>query len=268
MKITDCHAHIFPSKIAEKASVGIGDFYDTKMRYLGDCEHLLESGSKAGISRYWVHSVATTPAQVRTINDFIAQQCEIHPEFVGFGTIHPGADVEAELDHLVELGLCGVKIHPDFQKFRIDDKEALAIYDYIAGKLPLIVHTGDYRYEFSQPQRMAKVLDMFPRLDCIGAHFGGWSVWDDAYEHLGSRRCWVDTSSTFGFIENPEHVKDLVDKWGTERMLFGSDFPMWDHSDELRHVTSLGLSDAQLEAVLDGNAEALLRSGSINYKAN
>ena len=266
MNITDCHSHIFPEKISEKASTGIGVFYDTKMRYVGDCPHLIESGSKIDVTRYWVHSVATTPAQVRVINEFIAAQCREHPEFIGFGTIHPDADVEAELDHLMELGLCGVKIHPDFQHFCIDDKSAMPIYDYIAGKLPLIVHTGDYRYEYSQPARMAKVLDMFPKLDCIAAHFGGWSVWDDAYEQLGRRRCWVDTSSTLGFLNDSEHARKLVEQWGTERLLFGSDFPMWDHSEELERVMALKLSDAELEAVLSKNAEQLINNCSVNYK--
>jgi len=259
MKIIDCHAHIFPAKIAEKASLGIGDFYDTKMRYIGDPEHLLESGSKAGITRYWVHSVATTPAQIRHINSYIAEQCSIHPEFVGFGSVHPDAeDMQAEIDNIIALGLHGVKLHPDFQKFNIDDPCAYPIYECIAGKLPLIIHTGDDRYEYSHPKRMAKVLDLFPRLDCICAHMGGYRVWEEAYECLGKRRCWADSSSTTGMLNDDEYVKSLVSRWGTERILFGSDFPMWDHTEELERVSRLGITGDGLEAVMHGNAESLV----------
>ncbi len=259
MKIIDCHAHIFPDKIALKATSGIGVFYDVPMKYVGSCEALLESGRAAGVEKYWVHSVATTPAQIRAINTFIAEQCEIHPEFIGWGSLHPDAeDIEAEVEYLISLGLHGVKIHPDFQKFNIDDPKALPMYECIAGRLPILVHTGDYRYSWSDPRRMARVLDMFPDLDCIAAHFGGYSVWDEAYEALGSRRCWIDTSSTTGMMNDDDHLRRLVKKWGTERMFFGSDFPMWDHAEELERVKRLGFTDDQLEDVLWRNAERFM----------
>lgn len=259
MKIIDCHAHIFPGKIAEKATLNVGAFYDVPMKYIGCCEALLSSGSAAGITGYWVHSVATTPSQIRSINDFIAQQCAIHPEFIGWGSLHPDAeDIEAEVEYLISLGLHGVKIHPDFQRFNIDDKKALTMYECIAGRLPLLVHTGDNRYSWSHPERLARVLDIFPDLDCVAAHFGGYTVWDEAYEALGNRRCWIDTSSTTGMMKDYDHLRALKDKWGTERMLFGSDFPMWDHAEELERIKRLGFSDSELEAVLWQNAEGFM----------
>jgi len=259
MTIVDAHAHIFPSKIAEKATTGIGKFYDVDMRYVGSPEHLLDSGKAIGVSKYFVHSVATTPAQVRSINSFIAEQCAEHPEFIGFGTLHPGVeDVQAEVDNIISLGLKGVKLHPDFQFFNIDDDSAMPIYECIAGKLPLLIHMGDYRYDYSHPRRLARVLDCFPALDCIAAHFGGYTVWDEALDYLLPRRCWADTSSTLGMKNDSEYVRGLVKKWGTERLLFGSDFPMWDHAEELRRFDELGITGDALDAVMGGNALALL----------
>ena len=269
MRITDCHAHIYPEKIAQKASDSIGSFYSMKMAYNGSCEQLLEAGSRAGVSRYWVHSVATAPHQVRSINDFIAAQCAQHPEFIGFGTIHPDADIEAEVEHMIELGLCGVKIHPDFQKFFIDEERALPIYDCIAGRLPILVHMGDWRYQYSHPSRMARVLDMFPRLDCVGAHMGGLTLYEEALETLGKRRCRVDISSTFGFVKDTDYLKKLVGRWGAERILFGSDYPMWDASSELEKLLKLGLSDGDTEKILSLNAEDVIKNCSVNAaKAN
>ena len=259
MKIIDSHAHIFPDKIANKATVGIGDFYDIPMKYVGSCEALLESGRAIGVEKYWVHSVATTPSQIRSINSFIAEQCALHPEFIGLGALHPDAeDIEAEVENIIALGLHGVKLHPDFQHFNIDDPKALPMYECIAGRLPLLIHTGDARYTYSHPARLARVLDMFPRLDCVAAHFGGYTVWDEAYEALGSRRCWIDTCSTTGTMNDYEHLRELVKKWGTERMLFGTDFPMWDHAEELERIKRLGFTDAQLEDVLWNNAERFM----------
>lgn len=260
MKIIDCHAHIYPAKIAEKATSVIGEFYGTKMRYTGSSERLLESGSRAGVTRYWVHSVATTAAQIRSINRFIAGECAAHPEFIGFGTVHPDAeDMQAEIDNIADLGLRGVKLHPDFQKFNIDDERAFPIYECIAGRLPLIIHIGDNRYDYSHPRRMAKVLDLFPKLDCVCAHMGGYTVWGDAYEWLGSRRCWVDTSSTLGMLGGEdEYVRKLAQLWGTSRMIFGSDFPMWDHAEELVRFERFGITGSALEDVLHRNAESVV----------
>lgn len=259
MKITDCHAHIFPAKIAEKATLGIGKFYDVDMKYIGSSETLLEKGRAAGITQYWVHSVATTPHQIRAINEFIAEQCAIHPEFIGFGSLHPDAeDIEAEVENIISLGLKGVKLHPDFQLFNIDDEKALPMYECFAGRLPLIIHTGDNRYSWSHPARLARVLKMFPKLDCVAAHFGGYTVWDEAYDLLKDTQCVVDTSSTTGMMNDYEHLRRIADMWGTDRMLFGSDFPMWDHSEELERVAKLGLKGDALEDVMWRNAERFM----------
>ena len=40
------------------------------------------------------------------------------------------------------------------------------------------MHTGDYRYDNSNPNRVLPVLKAYPKLTLIGAHFGGWSVWE------------------------------------------------------------------------------------------
>ena len=262
MEIIDAHAHIYPEKIAAKATSTIGVFYDIEMEMpAGTPERLLQDGRAAGISRFVVHSVATTAHQVRSINDFIKRELDLHPEFIGFITLHQDLSEEevfAEVDWAVENGFRGIKLHPDFQKFNIDDPCAYPIYECIAGKLPLIIHTGDDRYEYSHPKRMAKVLDLFPKLDCVCAHMGGYRVWEEAYECLGKRRCWVDSSSTTGMLNDDEYVKSLVSRWGTERILFGSDFPMWDHTEELERVSRLGITGDGLEAVMHGNAESLI----------
>lgn len=259
MFIVDAHAHIFPAKIALKATESVGKFYDVGMRYVGSPENLLESGKAIGVDKYFVHSVATTPAQVRSINAFIAEQCAEHPEFIGFGAMHPGVeDIQAEVDNIIALGLKGIKMHPDFQRFNIDDECALPIYECAQGRLPILFHMGDYRYDWSHPARLARVIDAFPDLDCIAAHFGGYTAWDEALDCLLGRRCWIDTSSTLGMVNDYDYVRGLVSKWGTERMLFGTDFPMWDHAEELERFEQLGITGDELENVMGKNAMALL----------
>ena len=257
MKIIDTHAHIFPPKIVNIATDAIGTFYDYPMRYTGSTEQLLESGRRAGVSRYVVFSTATTPAQVVKINNFILAECAAHPEFIGLGTMHPEfEDYKAELDRVYAAGMRGIKLHPDFQKFYIDCEPLMKIFEYLQEKrMFLITHSGDPRHHYSDPWRVARVAKLFPRLDIIAAHFGGWGEWDVGREALaGLPNIYVDTSSTYG-CAGLEPVKEGFQAFDSTHIFFGDDFPMWDHADEIAMLRSLGLDEETLAGVLGGNFE-------------
>ena len=151
MDIIDFHAHIYPDKIAEKASHSVGEFYSIPMNKIGSVDTLLKSGGEAGVGMFVVQSVATVSRQVQSINDFIHAACQEHPDrLIGFGTIHPGLENPVdEIERCVKLGLHGIKIHPDVQRFHMDDPSMYPIYEAIEGRLPILIHCGDYRYDFS-----------------------------------------------------------------------------------------------------------------------
>lgn len=262
--IIDFHAHIYPAKIAEKATRVIGEFYDAPMAWHGFSDELLKSGSQIGVAHYVVHSTATKPEQVESINNFIINETQIHPEFIGFGTMHPGfahPDFSAavtELDRIKNAGLKGIKLHPDFQKFEIDTPQMDDVYDWLSNAgMPVLVHAGDCRYDFSGPKRIAHVLDKHPHLKVVAAHFGGYTEWDASFEYLAGRDVWFDTSSTLWKLPIENACRMMV-KHGISRFLFGSDFPMWDHSDEMTRFNKLKLSEKDRRAVLYGNACQLL----------
>lgn len=253
-EIIDAHTHIFPTKIAEKATHAIGEFYDIPMNHpVGSAEILLESGSKIGVSRYLVCSTATVPAQVQTINDYICGECEKHPEFFGFGTLHPNMEnLEDEVQRIIGAGLHGIKIHPDFQHFNIDDKSAYKIYEQIEGKLPILIHMGDDRYEYSRPKRLRRVLEDFPKLQAIAAHFGGYRCWEEAEQCLKYPNVKFDTCSTLPMI-SAEYAKKLIHYYGVENFFFGTDFPMWSHEEELERFFGMGLTEEENRKILSEN---------------
>ena len=255
MAVIDMHAHIYPDKIAERAVDAVGDFYLVGMYGQGTSAHLLSSQQRAPITHFVVHSVATKPSGVATINNFIAQQCQQHPEFIGFMAMHQDLEnPEAEIERALNLGLRGMKLHPDTQKVDMDDPRLMNIYEIIAGRLPLIVHTGDYRTDFSHPRRLKNILHTFPNLVVDAAHYGGWSIPEIGYDLLHDENVFIDVSSSLMYLGN-RRAKELVNLWGTERVMFGSDFPMWDPVHEYDTFTSLGFSDDQLEDMLWHNAE-------------
>jgi predicted TIM-barrel fold metal-dependent hydrolase len=256
--IIDFHTHVFPDGIAQKASDNIGKFYDIPTQFDGTLSTLLALGKAAGVDRYVVHSVATTPNQTASINGFIAGLCRENPGVYGFATIHPDQeDMEGEIERALNMGLKGVKIHSDMQKVALDDPRLFRLYDLIAGKVPLLAHTGDNRFDYSNPDRLNRVLDAFPKLTVVGAHFGGWSVWEEALEALKGRNLYVDCSSSFYAIA-PEAALKLIRGYGAQRVLFGSDYPMWDPGVELQYLYKLGLLASEMELILHENAERLL----------
>ena len=259
MEIYDFHAHIYPEKIAQKAVEGVGHFYSIQMHETGTVDRLLEAGDEAGISKFIVHSVATGARQVQSVNDFISETVKAHPDrFVGFGTIH--ADYEdkcTEIERMISLGLSGVKIHPDSQYFYVDDPRMFEVYEAIEGRLPILVHCGDYRYDYDSPERVRRVLDAFPKLTFIAAHFGGWSVQDLAAEYLLDTGCYLDCSSSMMYL-GAKRSKELIRMYGAERFLFGSDYPMWNPGSELDRLRSLGLTEREMKLMLHDNAEHIL----------
>lgn len=260
MPVVDVHVHIYPEKIAERASQSIGKFYNIKMEEQdGSVARLLEEIEGSDITRCVVHSVAVRPGTVSSINDFISSECEAHPEFVGFMTLHQDTeDIPAEIERACELGLRGIKLHPDTQEVNMDDERLMCAYEIAERKrLPLIIHCGDYRYDYSHPRRLKRILHEFPNLVVDAAHFGGWSIQDYALEFLEDENCFLDVSSSMRFL-GPRRTRELVEAYGYDRVLFGSDFPMWTPTQELEVFRSVGFGEAALERMCWKNAEEFL----------
>lgn len=253
-EICDAHAHIFPEKIAEKAVSSIGNFYSLPMDYnIGKSDVLLESGRKIGVSHYLVCSTATTPHQVESINNFIIDECNRHPEFVGFGTLHPDYEnIEAEVDRCINAGLKGIKLHPDFQQFYIDDDKAFRIYEAVKGRIPVLIHMGDARYDYSRPARLENVVKNIPELKAFAAHLGGYERWNEAVTCLYYDNIRFDTCSSLEFI-SPEFAREIIYGFGTDKVFWGTDFPMWDHTKELLRFKRLNLTDSENRKILSEN---------------
>ena len=177
-----------------------------------------------------------------------------HPQFSAFGALHPDMeDVFGEIAFLRENGFLGVKFHPDMQQIAIDDPRMFPIYDALQDVLPIYFHCGDRTHSESDPRRLRHVLHLFPRLRVIAAHFGGWSMFDVAYECLKNTQCFVDTSSCAPYMTRDEMTRHIRE-YGADRVLFGTDFPIWEHEKEVQVIESLSLTDDEKEKIFCKNA--------------
>ena len=264
--IFDAHCHIFPSKIAEKATNSIGSFYDIPMQRVGSPEALLHEMDIAGIRKALVCSTATRAGQVHAINRFIADaEAAAGGRFLGFGTLHQDLtdeEMQDEIESFAALGLHGVKLHPDFQSLPIDLPKMIPVYKELAKrKLPVLFHMGDDRYDFSAPERLARVCEEVPELRAMAAHLGGYRVWERADCLVPFENVVFDCSSTLGLVSD-EAVLRQFDLLGADRILYGSDFPMWSPAGVIAKLRSLSLGRDVEELVFHGNFEKFLVLGA------
>ena len=261
MDFIDFHTHVYPAAIAHKAAESVRVFYglaDSAMDGTGDM--LLRQGADAGISRYVLLPVALRPDRTRHINQFILEQVAREPKFLGFGTVHAGMEnITGEVDFIREKGLRGLKIHPDSQVFPIDDERLFPVYEQLQGEMPVLFHMGDHRFDYSHPARLRRVLQLFPRLQVIAAHFGGYDgMYGEAYNQLKDTHCFFDVSSSLMFM--PEGTAEsIINRCGAERFVYGSDYPMWDPVAEMDRFMKLKLSDDQFEQIAHKTAEYILK---------
>jgi hypothetical protein len=261
--IIDIHTHAFPDQLAARALQLLSDDSDVPPRTDGTCAGLIASMRSAGIDRSAIMPIATKPSQVRSINNWAAGVNRQYPELICFGTLHPQQDdLQAEIDRMVADGIVGVKFHPDFQEFFVDDPQWTLMYRALADAgLIVLFHAGvDIGLPppiHCSPERLARALDAVPDLTVIAAHMGGYRCWEDVERYLAGRDLYFDSSYSLADM-GLEAMVSLMRAHGTEKILFATDSPWTDQSEEVAGIRALDLTDDEIAAVLGGNASSLL----------
>lgn len=260
MRIIDMHVHLFPDDLAAKAVPALEAMGDFRARYDGTLRGLLAEMEVSGVDVSVVQPVATKPGQVRAINEWVASITD--PRVVAFGAIHPDfPDPAAEIAHMAEAGLRGFKLHPEHQAFELHDPRMDAIYSAAVehGMIVFFHAGGDVIHETVRgtPEAFATLLDTWPDLTAVLAHMGGFRQWEGVTERLAGRDVWFDTAYTLPILPPDEFVA-LTRTHGVDRVLFGSDGPWTNAAIEIEHLRTCGLTPAEIDAVLGGNAARLL----------
>lgn len=260
--IIDFHTHIYPESSASKtltvvqSRAGISCFND------GTRQGLVQSMDKAGIDLSVVCSVATKPDMVKSTHRWL--ESIRNRRIMPFGTMHP--DRLGRLEEVRDLkrrGFKGFKVHPDYQGFFVDERRMYPFYEAAQAEgMIILFHAGLDRGlpdpVHSTPERLAKVHKDFPSLRMVVAHMGGEAVFDETEKYLLGREVFMDTSFVLRVM--PPHVLErFVKKHPAERILFGSDSPWTDQSEELRFLMGLPyLSGEDKEKIAGRNAVRLL----------
>jgi len=262
--VIDFHTHIFPEKIAARTIALLEEKGGLTAATDGTLEGLLQAMEMSGVDLSVILPVVTKPSQFETIQAFAKSVNEQYPgKLLSFGGIHPDCeDYQKEIDTICELGLIGIKIHPDYQGVMIDDERYLRIIRYADEKgLIILTHAGiDIGMPepvHCPPDKMRKVLDLVQPKKMILAHYGGWQQWEEVYESLAGQNVWLDTAFTQDYISKEQFLK-IYEKHDKSKILFATDSPWSDAGAGIQWIRSLGLPEAETEAILSGNARRLL----------
>lgn len=265
IEVIDAHVHTFPDTVAPAAVGKLEKISGLTPSTDGTVAQTLAKMEECGVDRAVFLNIATSPKQQTTINNCAAQLSrELAGRVTSFGSVHVLAeDALDELQRIKSLGLRGIKLHPDYQGFLIDDERLYPIYDACAElDLPIVFHSGWDCYSpeliHAPPQASRRVLDHFPKLKMVLAHFGGLKLWDDVEEYLVGQNVWFDTAMCATYAD-PAQIERMILRHGPDKVFLGSDCPWENPARSIEFLLSLNLSDAAKEAILSANLKAFLR---------
>lgn len=256
--IVDAHTHVWPEHLASRA-LGANI---PGMQYFGDgtVSGLVAAQLEAGIDYSLCLGVANNPHQLGAVNSFIGSLDR--DRFIPFGSIHPSVSIAENLSSLRSTGIRGVKLHPVFQGYRLDDRGLYDLLGALEGEFCVVVHVGDGPGSDGtecSPQMVREIATTFPKLELLACHLGGYHRLEEAMQHIIGLPIMIDTSwpPSLAVLE-PSVVRNIIRRHGAERVVFASDWPAASPLLELRALDALELTQDELAGILGGNLAALL----------
>jgi predicted TIM-barrel fold metal-dependent hydrolase len=261
--IIDFHAHAFPDQVAASAIPYLEEEGDVRALHDGRVASLLNLMDRDGVEKSVICCIATRPSQFEAILDWSKQirSDRIFP----FPSFHPNDPQAVEhISTIKKEGFKGIKMHPYYQQFFLDDESLDSAYEKISELgLILVMHTGfDIafpRIRRCDPQQILNVLRRFPELKMVTTHLGAWQQWGEVEELLAGRNIYMDISYTLDQLD-AKTARRIILSHPKEYILFGTDSPWSGARDTYKHLRALELGSEREELILRKNGLTLLKS--------
>jgi hypothetical protein len=261
--IIDFHAHAFPDQIAASAIPYLEEEGDVKANHDGRISSLLAIMDREGVDKSVICCIATRPSQFEAIVSWSKQISS--DRIIPFPSFHPDDPQAVEhISQIKEQGFKGIKMHPYYQQFFLDDEKLYPAYEKISELgLILVMHTGfDIafpRIRRCDPRQILNVMTHFPELKMVTTHLGAWQQWAEVEDLLAGRKIYMDISYTLGQIDT-QTARRIILKHPREYLLFGTDSPWSGPQKTYKQLQALELGDEREELILRKNGLALLES--------
>jgi len=262
MEIIDSHTHAYPEKVVARAKENLQQSFSREMITMPVLDNLYKYMDDAGISKSVVASVASRPDQVISINDWLFSIKD--KRIIPFAAIHPDFQNYKEELKRIKDNACGVKLQSEFQLFFVDEERAFPMYGELEKLgIPVLFHCGvelssKSKEVRSSPERILNVMNKFPGLKIIGAHMGGFLMWEEALEKLAGKNIYFDTSESIRHMPL-ELLNKFFAKHGFDKIFFGSDFPLNVPKKEVEALKLLTISSENKEKIFAKNIKNLLK---------
>jgi len=261
--IIDFHAHAFPDQVAASAIPYLEEEGDVKANHDGRISSLLAIMDREGVDKSVICCIATRPSQFEAI---VSWSKQISSErIIPFPSFHPNDPQTVEhISQIKEEGFKGIKMHPYYQQFFLDDEKLYPAYEKISKLgLILVMHTGfDIafpRIRRCDPRQILNVMTRFPELKMVTTHLGAWQQWAEVEDLLAGRKIYMDISYTLGQIDN-QTARRIILKHPREYLLFGTDSPWSGPQKTYKQLQALELGDEREELIIRKNGLTLLES--------
>jgi hypothetical protein len=276
--IIDFHTHIFPLWLRErrdeyiKADPCFSSLYSQPKAKIATAEELVASMDEVGIDISVVVNAGwvTHELCVKT-NDYILDSVSRYPtRLVGFCAIQPGAEdaAVAELERCAKAGAKGIgELRSDVQGYDLADKRTMKPLVDAALKhdLILLTHSSEpVGHEYSgkgsiTPDILYSFITGFPNLKLVCAHWGGglpfYALMPEVAKALDN--VFFDTAATV-FLYKPEIFEQVSHIIGSDKILFGTDYPLMHQNRVINQIRSSKLPEEDGIRILGTNAQKLL----------
>jgi predicted TIM-barrel fold metal-dependent hydrolase len=265
MRIIDFHTHAFPDHVAENAIPYLEQEADVKAFHDGTLHSLLHSMDRAGIDKAVICSIATKPTQFQPILEWSKQIAS--ERIIPFPSVHPDdEDMPCKVKLIHDAGFKGIKMHPYYQNFSINEERMLPFYEALATyDLILLCHTGfDIAFphdRIADPVKTFAIIQKFPGIKFITSHFGAWKDWDEVEEYLLGKNIYMEISYSLDYMSN-ERARKFFLTHPADYIVFGTDSPWDDQTRALENFRSFKLGQEMEEKILFKNGARLLANES------
>ncbi len=292
--IIDVHAHVFPPAVRDRrgdlllAEPAFGAIYADPKAKMATAGEVLQSMDEAGVDRTVICNFAwADDALINETNDYILGAAAVSKgRLIPFVSVslagagrHGGPDVEeavgaqkqdarSRIRKLASDGARGIgELRPADSGYNLANSDEADLLAWAASAFDLVVlcHVSEpvghpYAGKEGLPvEGLYAFAKAAPGVNIIAAHWGGglpfYALMPEVRAAL--HNVWFDTAASH-LLYDPAIHRRVIDLVGAEKILFGSDFPLTTQANALERTRDAGLTDAELAAILGGNATSLL----------
>ena len=282
--IVDSHCHIFSDQIVRNTAQRRRMIGELKLGVIGSevrlsPESLDISAQRNGVDICVILPTAP-PHRVMEENDRFMELASTSGRLRTLATLHPlMSGLSNEVRRMFDAGIPGFKFSSFSQRFdplsievfeMLDEIEKLGVKNSI---IPVAIFDtfckADIYYDahsdhVMRPQKMAILVARYPGINFVAAHMGGLlASYDEIRRELTpSPNLYLDTSNAAHTLRSDQFI-DLLKTHGSDRILFGTDWPWFVHEEELLKIRELmlgtGFDDSGRDAVFGDNALRLFQ---------